>query len=90
MRGDNMKLEDQVRYIHEAFTSHIEEDIIRDAEITYKIERVSDKIEELNNTIKGLVSVWEQARGILTFVKWLVGISGSVVAVIAFFKGMKG
>lgn len=84
------ELKYEVDNLRQDLADHTSEWVARDAEITYKIERVSDKIEELNNTIKGLVSVWEQARGILTFVKWLVGISGSVVAVIAFFKGMKG
>ena len=84
------KIERDVEELYESLTNHISDGIARDAEITYKIEGISSKIEELNTSIKGLVSVWEQAQGILTFIKWLFGISGSVVAVIAFFKGMKG
>ena len=84
------KIERDVEELYESLTNHISDGVARDAEITYKIEGISSKIEELNTSIKGLVSVWEQAQGILTFIKWLFGISGSVVAVIAFFKGMKG
>ena len=84
------KIERDVEELYESLTNHISDGVARDAEITYKIEGISNKIEELNTSIKGLVSVWEQAQGILTFVKWLFGISGSVVAIIAFFKGARG
>ena len=84
------KIERDVGELHESLINHISDGVARDAEITYKIEGISSKIEELNTSIKGLVSVWEQAQGILTFVKWLFGISGSVVAIIAFFKGARG
>ena len=84
------KIERDVEELYESLTNHISDGVARDAEITYKIEGISNKIEELNTSIKGLVSVWEQAQGILTFVKWLFGISGSVVAIIAFFKGALG
>ena len=84
------KIERDVEELYESLTNHISDGVARDAEITYKIEGIFSKIEELNTSIKGLVSVWEQAQGILTFVKWLFGISGSVVAIIAFFKGARG
>ena len=84
------KIERDVGELHESLANHITDGVARDAEITYKIEGISSKIEELNTSIKGLVTVWEQAQGILTFVKWLFGISGSVVAIIAFFKGARG
>ena len=84
------KLEKDITELTDIVTTHIEEGISRDTEIFLKIEVLTNKISELNTSITGLVSVWEQAQGILTFVKWLCGISGSVIAVIAFFKGVRG
>ena len=52
-----------------------------------KIETLSIKVDELTDMIKGLVAVWEQARGMITLVKWLSAIAGSLASVYIFFKG---
>ena len=58
------KIERDVGELHESLANHITDGVARDAEITYKIEGISSKIEELNTSIKGLVTVWEQVPGI--------------------------
>lgn len=69
--------------------NHIDDELIKDAEIYMRITGLYDKVEELNTSIRSLLDLWEQTRGVLIFFKWLIGISGSIVAVITFFKGTK-
>ena len=84
------RIEQEVADLSEGLTSHIEEGIIRETEMAIKMESISNKVDDLTATVKSLLAVWEQTQGVLSFVKWLFGISGSIVALIAFFKGAKG
>ena len=84
------RIEQEVADLSESLASHMEEGIIRDTEMSMKMESISNKVDDLTATVKSLLAVWEQTQGVLSFVKWLCGISGSIVALIAFFKGAKG
>ena len=84
------KIEKEMETLTYIVETHIIEGAVKDTEIVCKIEDIFKKLEKLDDSIVGLVTVWEQAQGILTFIKWLVGISGSVVAILAYFKGIKG
>lgn len=53
------------------------------------IERYDDlkkDIADLKIAVESLIATWNQAKGVITFVKWIVGISGSVGAFILFVK----
>ena len=54
-----------------------------------EIERYEDlkrEIRELKETVESLVNIWNQARGAISIIKWIAGISGSVGAFILFVK----
>lgn len=58
---------------------HTEDEIAR-------YEDLKREIKELRETVKSLVDIWNQTKGVVSFVKWIVGISGSVGAFILFVK----
>ena len=54
-----------------------------------EIERYEDlkkDIKELKETVENLVSIWNQAKGAISLIKWIAAISGSLVAFILFIK----
>ncbi len=54
-----------------------------------EIERYEDlkkDIKELKETVENLVSIWNQAKGAISLIKWIVAISGSFGAFILFIK----
>lgn len=65
---------------------HIGEEQIRDASMADKIQNLEDKVDKLSEDVKTLLEMWQQAKGIITFVKWMAGISGGIVAFIVFIK----
>ena len=58
---------------------HTEDEIAR-------YEDLKREIKELRETVKSLVDIWNQTKGVVSFVKWILGISGSVGAFILFVK----
>ena len=58
---------------------HTEEEIAR-------YEDLKREIQELRATVESLVNIWSQARGAISVIKWIAGISGSVGAFILFVK----
>ena len=58
---------------------HAEEEIQR-------YEDLKKDIKELKDTVNGLVDTWNQAKGVLSFIKWVIGISGSLTAFFIFIK----
>ena len=54
-----------------------------------EIERYEDlkrEIRELKETGESLVNIWNQARGAISVIKWIAGISGSLGAFFIFLK----
>ena len=51
-----------------------------------KFEQLFADIKELRKEMTAFTEAWQQAKGVLSFVKWVVGISGSVGAFILFIK----
>ena len=54
-----------------------------------EIERYEDlkkDIKELKETVENLVSIWNQAKGVISLIKWIAAISGSLGAFILFIK----
>ena len=66
--------------------NHVDEERVRDALMSAKIDEMSEQIKILTTQMDSLVTAWNQAKGVLYFIKWAVGISGSVVAFILFIK----
>lgn len=57
------------------------------------IEKEEEQLKELREDIKSLqadmtafTEAWQQAKGVIQFVKWLAGISGGLVAFVLFIK----
>lgn len=58
---------------------HINAEKIRDAEL-------KQDIKELKEAVESLIATWNQAKGILSFVKWILGISGGIATFLLFVK----
>ena len=56
------------------------------AEEIERYEELRRDIRELKATVEALVNIWNQARGAISVIKWIAGISGSVGAFILFVK----
>lgn len=59
---------------------------------TLEMERykhLEDKLTSLQKDMTTMLETWNQAKGVLFFLKWIVGVGGSIVALIAYFKGVK-
>ena len=77
----------QVKNLQTDLTDHTENEKIRDIETAIKIASLEEKMELLLVNTQSLLSLWEQARGMVTLVKWLAAISGSLASIYLFFKG---
>ena len=77
---------EQLDVLSNFLEEHVDEERVRDAVMAAKIEEMSNQIKTLTDQVELLVNTWNQARGVLSFVKWFVGISGSLTAMILFFK----
>ena len=76
------KIDELSKFLEE----HVDEERVRDALMSAKIDEMSKQIQTLTEQMESLVTSWNQAKGVLSFVKWVVGISGSVGAFILFIK----
>lgn len=65
---------------------HVDEERVRDAIMSAKIDEMSEQIKTLTTQMESLITAWNQAKGVVSFIKWVVGISGSVAAFILFIK----
>ena len=65
--------------LDEILSLHIQEENAR-------FEQLSSDIKQLRQDVKDLTAAWQQARGMITLVKWLAGISGGIMVWITFFK----
>ena len=65
---------------------HIEEELVRDTIMSEKLNAVETKVDILSSDVKSLVEMWQQARGVLTFVKWVAGLVMGSLALIVFLR----
>lgn len=54
-----------------------------------RYKHLEDKLTSLQTDMTSLLETWNQAKGVLFFLKWIVGVGGSFVALLAYFKGVK-
>lgn len=58
---------------------HIEKEEMQFAELRADIK-------QLQVDMTAFTEAWQQAKGVVTFVKWIMGISGGIVALLLFIK----
>jgi len=51
-----------------------------------KFERLFADIKELRREMTAFTEAWQQAKGVVTFVKWVVSIAGGVTAFLFFIR----
>jgi hypothetical protein len=51
-----------------------------------RYDDIKNDLRVLTLAVNELTLTWNQAKGVLTFVKWLIGIAGSVSVFILFLK----
>jgi hypothetical protein len=67
------------RHIDDVLEAHmVEED--------RRFTALQQEIKDMRNDIKALTEAWQQAKGVVSFMKWIAGIGGSVAAWFIFFK----
>lgn len=77
---------DKIDELSKFLEEHVDEERVRDALMSAKIDEMSVQINTLTVQVETIITSWNQARGVLSFVKWVVGISGSVGAFILFIR----
>jgi len=54
-----------------------------------RYKHLEEKISSIQKDMTTMLETWNQAKGVLFFLKWIVGVGGSIVAFIAYLKGAK-
>jgi len=65
--------------IDEILALHIQEENL-------KFEQLFADIKELRREMTAFTEAWQQAKGVVTFVKWVVSIAGGVTAFLLFIR----
>ena len=65
--------------LNEILALHIQEENL-------KFEQLFADIKELRLEMTAFTEAWQQAKGVVTFVKWVVSIAGSVTAFLLFMR----
>ena len=65
--------------IDEILALHIQEENL-------KFEQLFADIKELRREMTAFTEAWQQAKGVVTFVKWVVSIAGGVTAFLLFMR----
>jgi hypothetical protein len=78
--------ETTIQMLREEVKDHVEHELVRDTIMSNQIKNIEDKLESLTTDVKSLISMWEQAKGIITFIKWFSTIGGGLIAAILYLK----
>ena len=65
--------------LDEILALHIQEENL-------KFEQLFVDIKELRREMTAFTEAWQQAKGVVTFVKWVVSIAGGVTAFLLFMR----
>ena len=65
--------------LNEILALHIQEENL-------KFEQLFADIKELRREMTACTEAWQQAKGVVTFVKWVVSIAGGVTAFLLFMR----
>ena len=77
----------EVAEVSGELAKHIREGLVRDTEMSDQLKALQREVEELKESTTKLVTMWEQARGMLTLVKWCASIVGALASVYLYMKG---
>ena len=83
-------IESKLQALENKLLYHIEDELLRDNTMEHQMKSLDNKVDLLSAQVETLITMWQQARGVLTFTRWLLWVTGSVVAILAFFKGARG
>lgn len=75
-----------VRELKSEVEQHIVIESARDIQMAKQMQELREQVNVLTKDVKFLVDMWTQARGIITFVKWIAGIAGGLGATFLFIK----
>ena len=81
------ELEKELRELKQSLSMHIEEELVRDTKMESQISSLAMQVDNLNNSITSLLNLWEQARGMVTLIKWCSAIGGVILSLYTFLKG---
>jgi len=70
---------DERRSLNLLLEEHIAQEGIQYSEL-------KQDIQELKEAVQALTATWNQAKGVLSFIKWILGISGGITAFLVFVK----
>jgi cellulose biosynthesis protein BcsQ len=76
----------EVQELNQKISEHILEGKLRDGVMLREMEELKEKVEALTKSVTALLDLWQQAKGIVTFMKWVSAIGGGVVAFFVFIK----
>lgn len=65
---------------------HVVLEAMRDEKIAQQMEDLKTQVDALTQEVKLLVNMWTQAKGVITFIKWVAGIGGGLAATLIFIK----
>lgn len=68
------------RHIDNILEKHMEDEDRRFIEL-------QQELKEMKNDLRTLTEAWQQARGVVSFMKWVAGIGGSIAAWFILFRG---
>ena len=68
------------RHIDSILKKHMEDEDRRFIEL-------QQDLKDMRNDLRILTEAWQQARGVVSFMKWVAGIGGSIAAWFILFKG---
>ena len=68
------------RHIDAVLERHMEEE-------DHRFIELQQELKEMRNDLRILTEAWQQARGVVSFMKWVAGIGGSIAAWFILFKG---
>lgn len=51
-----------------------------------EVQQLKDSFDTLSKEVRALLNLWEQAKGVVTFVKWCAAVGSAVAAFILFIK----
>lgn len=67
------------REIDILLSNHIQEEKV-------KFDQLFSDIQELRREMSAFTEAWQQARGVVTFIKWVISIAGGVTAFLLFIR----
>lgn len=72
-------MQDIQQIISQAIDAHSREE-------AEKYQALKEDIQELKSAVNDLLTMWNQTKGVLSFLKWFVGACASLGAIIVFFR----